>query len=190
MQLTKRQQSKSTKKSANFCRPITRFLDRYLQTKTLGSAFLIKCSGKYKECDKEEKKEFQEACLKTLIEVVEKQEAIKNQREFSEEMSPKVVQHMKNVNDKAALPRCDASCRMCNSLCIKAANHDTQDRPHDAVHQPGGVAGTHYVYTEELDHKTCSQSYEEDDTFHLDNRFDFRLSLQRLCQGLSWMEKS
>jgi hypothetical protein len=140
-----------------------------LQTKTLGSAFLIKCSGKYEDCDNEEKEEFQEACLKTLIEVVEKQEAIKNQREFSEEMSPKVVQHMKNVNDKAALPRCDASCRMCNSLCIEAANHDTQDRPHDAVHQPGGVAGTHYVYTEELDHKTCSQSYEEDDTFHLDN---------------------
>jgi hypothetical protein len=138
-----------------------------LQTKTLGSAFLIKCSGKYEDCDNEEKEEFQEACLKTLIEVVEKQEAIKNQREFSEEMSPKVVQHMKNVNDKAALPRCDASCPLCESLCIESANHDTQDRPHDTVHQPGGVSGLSYIRTDELDHMTCSQSYQEDGPFYL-----------------------
>ena len=172
MQLTKRQQSKSTKKkrkllSTNY----ENFLDRYLQTKTLGSAFLIKCSGKYEDCDNEEKEEFQEACLKTLIEVVEKQEAIKNQREFSEEMSPKVVQHMKNVNDKAALPRCDASCPLCESLCIESANHDTQDRPHDTVHQPGGVLGLSYIRTDELDHMTCSQSYEEDGSFHLNNDY-------------------
>jgi hypothetical protein len=58
---------------------------------------------------------------------------------------------------------------MCESLCIEAANHDIKDRPHDAVHQPKGVAGIHYVRTEELGHLTCSQSYEDDRTFQLDD---------------------
>ncbi len=145
------------------------FLDGYLQSETLGSAFRIDCSGEYEDCDNEEKKEFKEACLKKFKQVVDKLETIKNHREYSEELSPKVVTHMKNVNDKAALPRCDACCCMCKSLCIEAANHDTEDRPHDAVHQPKGVAGVHYVVTEELGHMTCSQSYEEDGTFHLNN---------------------
>jgi hypothetical protein len=145
------------------------FLYGYLQSKTLGSAFRIDCSGEYEDCDNEEKKEFQEACLTKLIDMVEKQEAIKNQREYSKELSPKVVTHMKNVNDKAALPRCDAFCRMCKSLCFEAANHDIKDRPHDAVHQPGGVSGFSYIQTDKLDHMTCSQSYEEDGSFHLNN---------------------
>jgi hypothetical protein len=38
-----------------------------------------------------------------------------------------------------------------------------------AVHQPGEVAGVRYTRTKQLDHKTCSQSYEEDGKFHLDN---------------------
>jgi hypothetical protein len=143
------------------------FLDGYLQSEILGSAFRIDCSGEYEDCDNEEKKEFKEACLTKLIEVVEKQEAIKDKNKYSKQLSPKVVQHMKNVNDKAALPRCDFCCRLCYSLCIEAANHDTQDRPHDAVHQPGGVAGGYYLGTDELDHMTCSQSYEEENSFYL-----------------------
>jgi hypothetical protein len=145
------------------------FLDGYLQSETLHSAFLIDCSGEYEDCDNEEKKQFQEACLSKLIEVLEKQEAIKDKNKYSKQLSPKVVQHMKKVNDKAALPRCDLCCRLCNSLCIEAANHDTQDKPHDAVHQPGGVAGQSYMHTDELVHRTCHQSYEKDGSFHLNN---------------------
>jgi hypothetical protein len=51
---------------------------------------------------------------------------------------------------------------------MEPANHDTQDRPHDAVHQPGGVTGQSYMHTDELVHRTCHQSYQEDRTFHLD----------------------
>jgi hypothetical protein len=145
------------------------FLDGYLQSETLGSAFRIDCSGEYEDCDNEEKKEFNEACMTKLIEVLEKQEAIKDKKKYSKELSPKVVQHMKKVNDKAALPRCDAFCRMCKSLCIEPANHDTEDRPHDAVHQPGGVSGQSYMHTDELVHRTCHQSYEENGSFHLNN---------------------
>ncbi len=145
------------------------FLDGYLQSEILGSAFRIDCSGEYEDCDNEGKKEFQDACLKTLIDVVEKQEAIKDKKIYSKQLSPKVVTHMKKVNDKAALPRCDAFCRLCKSLCMEPANHDTEDRPHDAVHQPGGVSGFHYIQTDELWHFTCSQSYEENGTFHLNN---------------------
>ncbi len=147
------------------------FVYGYLQNETLGSAFRIDFSGEYEDCDNEEKKEFKEACLKTLIEVLEKQETIKNQREYAEQLSPKVVKHMKKENDKAALPRCDSFCRMCKSLCIEPANHDTQDRPHDAVHQPGGVAVVRYTCSKELDHKTCSQYYEEDGEFYLDGDY-------------------
>ncbi len=139
------------------------------QSKILGSAFRIDCSGEYEDCDNEEKKQFKDACLTKLIEVVEKQEAIKDKKDYSKKLSSKVVQQMKYVNGKAALPRCDASCRLCESLCIEAANHDTEDKPHDAVHQPGGVAGQSYMHTDELVHRTCHQSYEEDGTFHLYN---------------------
>jgi hypothetical protein len=145
------------------------FLDGYLQSEILGSAFRIDCSGEYEDCDNEEKKEFQEACLSKLIEVLEKQEIIKDEKKYSKQLSSKVVQHMKKLNDKAALPRCDAICRLCESQCIEAANHDTQDRPHDTIHQPGGVAGLSCAGTEELNHMTCSQSYEEDGSFHLNN---------------------
>jgi hypothetical protein len=139
------------------------------QSETLGSAFRIDCSGEYEDCDNEGKEEFQEACLTKLIEVLEKQEIIKDENKYSKQLSSKVVQHMKNVNDKAALPRCDAICRLCESLCIEAANHDIQDRPHDTIHQPGGVAGLSCAGTEELNHRTCHQSYEENHKFYLNN---------------------
>jgi hypothetical protein len=145
------------------------FSDGYLQSETLHSAFRIDCSGEYEDCDNEGKEEFKEACLTKLIEVLEKQEIIKDKKDYLKQLSSKVVQHMKKLNDKAALPRCDAICRLCESLCIEAANHDTQDRPHDTIHQPGGVAGLSCAGTEELNHRTCSQSYEEDGSFHLNN---------------------
>jgi hypothetical protein len=53
------------------------------------------------------------------------------------------------------------------SLCFEAANHDTEDRPHDAVHQPGGVAGLSIIHTDEMVHTTCIQSYEEEHSFYL-----------------------
>jgi hypothetical protein len=138
------------------------FLKGYLQSETLGSAFRINCSDEYEDCDNEEKKEFQEACTKKLHEVLERRPAIKNQGDYAKE----VVQHMIKANDKAALPRCDECCRLCKSLCIEAANHKT---PHDAIHQPGGVVGFHFHRTDKLDATTCSQSYDQDDTFLLNN---------------------
>jgi hypothetical protein len=89
------------------------FVYSYLQSEILGLTFRIDFSGEYEDCDNEEKKEFQEACWTKLIEVLEKQEAITNHREYFEELIPKVVQHIKNANDKAALPRCDACCPLC-----------------------------------------------------------------------------
>ena len=72
------------------------------------------------------------------------------------------------MNDPAALPRCDAYCPMCCSLCIESANHDTTLRPHDAIHQPGGIAGVHYKDILNLVHTTCSQSCEMDQEFYPD----------------------
>ena len=73
---------------------------------------------------------------------------------------------MKILNDSAALPRCDACCPMCRSLCIEPANHDTTLRPHDAVHQPGGLGGVHTRNSQELVRSTCSQHCEMDQEFY------------------------
>jgi hypothetical protein len=145
----------------------TEFLEGYLQSETLGSAFLIDCSGEYEDCDNEEKKEFQEACTQKLHEVLEKQPAFKNQGDYAKELSPKVVQYMVTLNDQTALPRCNECCLLCRSLCLEAANHDIELRPHDAVHQPGGVAGFKYHRINELVETTCCQSYEKDSSFCL-----------------------
>lgn len=74
---------------------------------------------------------------------------------------------MKALNDPAAFPRCGASCRLCGSLCIETADHDTNLRPHDAIHQPAGVAGIHCSKSRTLFSETCSQSYECDATFRI-----------------------
>jgi ribosomal protein L12E/L44/L45/RPP1/RPP2 len=142
------------------------FFEGYLQSETLNLAFRIDCSGEYEDCDNEGNKEFQEACTNELHEVLAKQPAqpVKNQEDYAKELSPKVVQLMITSNDKAALPRCDACCQLCKSLCIEAAKHGT---PHDAVHQPGGVAGFSYHPTNELVEKTCCRSYEQDNSFFL-----------------------
>ncbi|XP_046636048.1 uncharacterized protein LOC124314746 [Daphnia pulicaria] len=143
------------------------FFEGYLQSETLGSAFRIDCSGEYEDCDNEEQEEFKKECKSKLLEVLKKQVAItRHQKVFAKELSKEVVQHMIKANDKAALPRCDECCRLCKSLCIEAANHKT---PHEAVHQPGGVAGVHFHRIDKLDATTCSQHYEQDDTFLFNN---------------------
>jgi hypothetical protein len=143
------------------------FSEGYLKSEILGSSFRIDCSGEYENCDEEERKEFYNACSIKLNEVLEKELYIGNQEKFKKELSPKVVQYMIAMNDKAALPRCDACCRLCKSLCIEPANHDTQLRPHDAIHQPGGVAGYSYYSTKELVSSTCSQDFEQDQGFYI-----------------------
>jgi hypothetical protein len=93
---------------------------------------------------------------------------LKNQEEFVKELSPKVVQYMKIRNDPVALPRCDAYCGLCSSLCIESANHDTSLTPHDAIHQPAGIAGFTNVNDSTLVSKTCSDCHQ--------NNWRFRLS--------------
>ncbi|EFX65300.1 hypothetical protein DAPPUDRAFT_264900 [Daphnia pulex] len=117
------------------------FSDGGLQSHAMASAFSIDCSGEYEESDNEDKKKFQEDCEYELNEAIENVISLNDHEGFSEELSPKVVQYMKTVNNQIALPRCDAHCPNCFSLCIEAFNHDTKHRPHDAIHQPGGVAG-------------------------------------------------
>jgi hypothetical protein len=143
------------------------FSDGVLQSDVLSSAFLIDCSGEYKRCDNEDKKKFQEDCEKELNEAIDNVSSLNDHKGFADQLSPKVVQYMKIVNNQMAIPRCDAQCPCCSSLCIEAFNHDTQHRPHDAVHQPGGVAGQGYYRTDVLVAKTCSQFYEQDGWFYL-----------------------
>ena len=94
--------------------------------------------------------------------------------EFAVELSPKVVQFMRTSNAPAALPRCDAHCPLCFSLCIQSANHDTKLRPHDAIHQPGGLRGMAYRDIRNLVSTTCSQSYEKGKGFYLGHNFDVK----------------
>jgi hypothetical protein len=143
------------------------FLNGYLQSEHLASAFLIDCTGEYEDCDSEGKMEFQEICLSSLMQILNDTKSPNNQQDFAMELSPQVVKNIKALNDPAALPRCGASCRMCGSLCIETANHDTNLRPHDAIHQPAGVAGMHFIKSLKLNYLTCSQSYECDATFIL-----------------------
>jgi hypothetical protein len=82
--------------------------------------------------------------------MLEDQESPNNQQEFAKELGPEVVEYMKSLNDPATLPRCDAICPMCENLCVEAANHDTDLRPHNAIHQPGGIAGVHLEITKEF----------------------------------------
>jgi hypothetical protein len=143
------------------------FLEGYLQSETLGSAFLIDCSDEYEDCDNEDPKEFQNACLTESMQVMDKQASIQDEKQYAKELSPKVVRYMITLNDKAALPRCDECCRLCKSLCIEAVNHDTKEKPHDAIHQPSGVIGHRYLGSDKLVPTTCSQSYEKDQSFFL-----------------------
>jgi hypothetical protein len=147
------------------------FLDGYLQSETLGSAFVIDCSNEYEDCDNEDPKEFKKTCLTKLMQVLEGQISIQDEKNYAKELSPKVVQYMITLNDKAALPRCDECCRMCKSLCIEAANHDTKEKPHEAIHQPDGVSGLSYRVSEKLSSTTCSQSYEKDEGFYLNGDY-------------------
>ena len=62
----------------------------------------------------------------------------------------------------------------CFSLCIQSANHDTKLRPHDAIHQPGGLRGMAYRDIRNLVSTTCSQSYEKGKGFYLGHNFDVK----------------
>jgi hypothetical protein len=143
------------------------FSDGLLQSDALSSAFSIDFKGEYEECDNEDEKKFQEDCEYELNEAIDNVSSLNDHKGFADQLSPKVVQYMKIVNNQMAIPRCDAQCPCCSSLCIEAFNHDTQHRPHDAVHQPGGVAGQGYYRTDVLVAKTCSQFYEQDGWFYL-----------------------
>jgi hypothetical protein len=155
-------------KAQNFVNQLrNEFLKGGLQNELLASAFLINLSGEYEDCENEENGEFQDVCTNKMLEALDNQEPPKNQKEFARELSPKVVQYMKIRNDSVALPRCDAYCRLCSSLCIGAANHDTSLTPHDAIHQPAGIAGVYYLDYSTLDSKTCSDSYQENWRFRL-----------------------
>jgi hypothetical protein len=140
-------------------------IDECFHSALLVKAFLMDCSGEFDDCDFEEVANFYEVCKNNLILGINSQKAPKAQQEFAKELGPLVLNYMRTLNDPAALPRCDAYCRMCGSLCIEAAGHDTNLRPHDAVHQPAGIAGVRSVDTQELVSTTCSQSYINDGTF-------------------------
>ena len=136
------------------------------ESECLAKAFLIDCSGEYDDCDADEGEQFRNVCTRSLLQVLENQdEALKDLQGFAEGLAPDVVAYMKTLNDPAALPRCDACCPFCRSLCIEPANHDTTLRQHDAVHQPGGIAGVHSRSNRKLDPYSCSQNCEMDVTF-------------------------
>jgi hypothetical protein len=131
------------------------FSEGSLQSDILSLAFSIDFTGEYKECDDEEKTKFQQDCEKELIQAIDSVKYLKCHEEFSKELSPKVVNYMTTLTNKAVLPRCDTYCPCCSSLCIEAINHNTADIPHDSVHQPSGVVGVHGKDNEELRYKTC-----------------------------------
>ena len=143
--------------------------DNSLQSGCLAKAFMIDCKGEYEDCDREEKDVFKKTCTAEMALVFHMKDEIlsKNSREAAKEFCPKVVDFMKMLNDPGAMPRCDTYCPVCGSLCIEAANHDVKLKPHDAIHQPGGVAGVHYKESGKLDATTCGQSFEDDRSFFM-----------------------
>ena len=139
-----------------------------LQNECLAKAFLIDCSGEYEDCDNEDnKEEFQEVCVSELFKVLDRQKSPQNQQQFAKQLSTKVIDYMKTLNDSAAMPRCDACCPHCKSLCIEAANHDTTLKPHDAIHQPRGITGVGYRNSRALVTETCSQFFIIDWGFYM-----------------------
>ena len=136
----------------------------------LAKAFLIDCSCEYDDCDADEEEEFRNVCKRSLLQVLENQEeAPEDFENFAENFANDIVDYMKTINDPAALPRCDAHCPKCRSLCIEPADHDTTLRPHDAIHQPGGIYVGIYSWSKrKLVHISCSQSCEMDGKFNPD----------------------
>ncbi len=157
-------------KAQNFVNQLrNEFLKGGLQSELLASAFLTDFSGEYEDCGNEEDgKLFLNACTDNMIQALDNQEPPKNQEKYLKKLCPKVVQHMKIRNDPVALPRCVAYCRLCSSLCIEAANHDTSLTPHDAIHQPAGIVGLSSKSDSTLLSKTCSDCHQ--------NNWRFRLS--------------
>ena len=151
------------------------FLKGYLQSEHLASAFLIDYSGEYEDCDSEGKTEFQEICVSNLIQMLKHLVSPGNQQNFAKQLGPEVIEYMKSFNDPATLPRCDEICPMCRSFCIESANHDTDLRPHNAIHQPKGITGVHKKTCRQLVSTTCSQDYKLNETFlYNDKIYNFR----------------
>ncbi len=159
------------------------FLKGYLQSEHLASAFLIDYSGEYEDCDSEGKTEFQEICVSNLIQMLKDQVSPKNQQDFAKELGPEVVEYMKSLNDPASLPRCDAICPMCKSFCIEAANHDTGLRPHNAIHQPGGIAGVCHAESKKLAAITCSEAYKLQAAFRIDDKIYKYVDFAKIFPG-------
>lgn len=84
-----------------------------------------------------------------------------------EELVGMVKERMINCASEVAKQRCEETCPHCQLTCVHPKGHSAK---HNTLHQPGGLAGMHYIITGELVHTTCSQSVA------LDEPFEFSLS--------------
>ena len=135
----------------------------------LENSFRMNCSETYEDCDNANKKTFQEECVREFTKILKSlQFKTTNQQEFDNLLAPKVIEFVKFLNEPTCMPRCDAYCPLCKSLCLEAANHDTSLIPHDTIHQPKGIVGKEFVggvHDNELVPYTCNYSYEIDGSF-------------------------
>lgn len=142
------------------------------QSRVLGRSLLIDCGDDFRECDKEDANElFGKTIIDELVKVLDVSCLPKEDETFAIEISPKVIQHMKN--DRSVKPRCDASCPKCRSLCFLNASHNTSFVKHDTVHQPSGIVGASYEGTQELVYKTCNQSTVDNEKFKFKEKWEY-----------------
>ncbi len=106
-----------------------------------------------------------------FIELLERRISPEKKEDFSENLSRKVLTYIFQEHSFPTVkPCCNEFCPICKSLCIDVANHNLQERPHDAIHQPRGLVGVHHEKNLDLIATTCSESNEEG--FYLDRRID------------------
>ena len=174
--------------------------DHNIRSQWLAEKFSTNIGGEFKDCDDEEDDKFAEACIKELIGALQIQDSPTNQKNFIEVVTEKVTKHLESENNLSTRPRCTVCCRLCKSLCIKPANHDPENDKHDAIHQPGGIAGFHYTKIDTLSETTCNQDFEQDGTFYLDGNYSVPYKFRnfdkvfpgwenpRICQDLPLRE--
>lgn len=136
-----------------------------LKSEHLSKLFLMDVRNEFDDCDSEDEKFFYDICVDKLTKAVDSYRPPKNSTLYARNLSSKVIDYMRMTNDPAALPRCDESCPMCSSFCMEAINHDTRIRPHDAIHQPGGLVGMYNVANMELFSNACNHGFEVDGKF-------------------------
>ena len=141
-----------------------------LQSQSLGKKLMIDCGDEYKNCDNEDADAFYKSCTDALLGVIDAFSPPTQSQIFASSLSSKVVDFMITQNDPAALPRCDAHCPWCNSLCMETANHNTKLKPHDTLHQPDGLGGVHDRKERILLHTACSK-YEENTNMFKGDKF-------------------